>query len=405
MANTPDFSPELLALLNDDTDGLFDEPVRPRRMTSEDRLERAFTEILEFYDTHRRAPSPDTMDIAERKLGARLVGILNNEDKKAALAHLDDVGLLTPDHTPDNVDELLDTLDDDDILSDILDDNDEDDASLYDTATLPRRSPKPPAGGVATRKKAPDFDTFAPLFQQKQQELRDGTATLVTFTGENTIAEGKFYELRGMLAFVAEIKEPEEGAPLNTSGRPKVRLRVIFDNGTESSMYLKSFAIQLYVNNGKVVARAGQITADEIGDADVETGHLYVLSSLSTNPEISQLSDLHKIGYCTTSVEQRLRDAEREATYLHAPVRIDADYHLYNMRPSALEHLLHRVFAPARLDISSTAAAGNSHDVTEWFIAPLSVIDQAVAMIANGDIVDYVYNPALMKLEYVGGEG
>lgn len=403
MTDTPDFSPELLALLNDDTDGLFDEPVKPRRMTSEDRLERAFTEILEFYDTHRRAPSPDTMDIAERKLGARLVGILNNEDKKAALAHLDDVGLLTPDHTPDNVDELLDTLDDDDILSDILDDNDEDDASLYDTATLPKR-PQQPIDGVATRTKAADFEQFAPLFTKKHQELRDGTATLRTFTGENTIAEGKFYMLRGMLAFVAEIKEPEEGAPLDKTGKPKKRLRVIFDNGTESSMYRSSLSVRLYEEDGKVVARTGQITADEIGDADVETGHLYVLSSLSTNPEISQLSDLHKIGYCTTSVEQRLRGAENSPTYLNAPVHVDADYHLYNMRPSALEHLLHRVFAPARLDISSTAAAGNSHDVTEWFIAPLEVIDQAVAMIANGDIVDYVYNPALMKLEYVGGE-
>lgn len=393
---TDDLSPELIKLFEEDTDGLFDAPAPPRRLTSEDRLERAFLEILEFHDTHHRAPSPDTMDIAERRLGARLVGIMASEEKKA-LAHLDDAGLLAEPTAPETLDDLLAPGDG---VDDILDDDGDAATGLYDTATLPHGGRRA-ADGVARRTTAPDFADFAPLFRAKQQELRDGTVAPATFTGESTIAEGKFYLWCGMLAFIAEVKPPGDDAPLDSKGRPKERLRVIFDNGTESSMYRASWAIRLYEDGGAVLARTGQIDAADIGDADIESGHIYVLRSLSTNPEIAGLSDLYKIGFTTTSVEKRIRGAEHSPTYLNAPVEVVATYRLYDLRPSAVEHLLHRVFAATRLDITIPGDTGGQ-GATEWFIAPLKVIDQAIAMIASGDITGYVYEPQMGTLRHVG---
>ncbi|RAV33714.1 hypothetical protein CHEID_00885 [Corynebacterium heidelbergense] len=136
------------------------------------------------------------------------------------------------------------------------------------------------------------------------------------FAGESTIAPGRFYLLKGSLVFVAEVHDPEPDAPLDTTGKPKPRLRVIFENGTESSMFVKSLAIRLYEENGKVLARAGQIDASEIGHADTLAGRLYVLSNLSEDPDITSITDLHKIGFATGSVEKRIQDAEHSPTYL-----------------------------------------------------------------------------------------
>lgn len=396
-------SPELIDLFEGDDEGLFEAPVKPRPITTEDRLERAFIEILEFYDKHKRRPDPDTREIAERKLGARLVGILNSEEKKQHLQHLDDVGLLAEPEVPESLEELFEGTgegtdgsgagSDFDFLADLLDEADGVDADLYDTASLPRRKPKS-SDSVAERTRVKDFEPFRQAFKEKQQQLADGSVVLAEFKSEQSITDGKFYVVRGSLAFVAEVYDPEPGAPLENNGLPKQRLRVVFENGTESSMYRKSFAIRLYEEDGKVLAYNRSVTMDEIGDADKLSGWIYVLRSLSTDPEIASLRDLYKIGYSTTTVEQRIRGAEKSATYLHAPVEIVETFRTYNLRPSALEHLLHRVFAPARLKITR----GTEPAATEWFIAPLEAIVDAVDKIISGEIVHYVYDVAAQRL-------
>lgn len=81
-----------------------------------------------------------------------------------------------------------------------------------------------------------------------------------------------------------------------------------------------------------------------------------------------------------------------------APVEIVASYRAYNLRPSALEHLLHRVFASVRLNTSVVNGMGSSVTATEWFIVPLPVIDRAIKLIISGEIADYVYNSSVGKL-------
>lgn len=88
-------------------DDLLTAPEKPQKLTSSDRLERAFLEIVEFRRAHDRVPSSSTREIAERKLGARLDGFLADDQRAAAVKHLDEFGLLEAPEAPASIDELL----------------------------------------------------------------------------------------------------------------------------------------------------------------------------------------------------------------------------------------------------------------------------------------------------------
>lgn len=376
---------DLQSILESDEDGLLDEPVKPTKLTSNDRLERSFLEIVEFYREYERIPSSTTREIAERKLGARLDGILADGEKIEALRHLDECGLLREPEAPASLDDLLDG-DTEDLLDDTSD--------ILDTSRLPRRKQRHDPDEIARRTRADDFDQFEPLFLQKHEELRQGEARLVPSPGYQHIKEGAFMVLDGAMLFVAEVGEPEYRTTTVRSNR-RERLRVIFENGTESNMYRQSLGVRLGERDSFLVAPAN---GDEILADDEATGWIYVLRSKSEDPEISRRSNLHKIGFTTGSVEKRIVGAEKAPTYLMAPVEVVATYRTYNMKTSALEHLLHRVFAGVRLDISQGGHDGRTYEPSEWFDVPLTVIDQAAAMIASGDIVGFTYDPQRQQL-------
>lgn len=375
------------ALLDSDVDGLLDAPEKPAKVTATDRLERAFLEIVEFRRTHDRIPSSTTREIAERKLGARLDGILANDDKIAALKPLDEFGLLATPEAPASLDDLLGG-DDLDLLGD--------ESGLLDVSDLPVRKSPDQAESVAKRKKCLDFERFEHLFKAKHAELADGTAQIAPYKGLRTVTEGRFFILNGVMLFVAEVGETRE---MIVGGKPeqKQRLRVIFENGTESSMYRQSLSIRLFEQDGQSIVPTG-IEDNEILDGDVESGHIYVLQSLSDDPQIAGIQDLHKIGFTTTTVDDRIKNAAKQPTYLMAPVKVVEDYRTYNLKSSALEHLLHRIFAEVRLDITQIGRKGRSYDPSEWFIVPRNVINQAINMIMSGEIVDFVYDAGLKKL-------
>lgn len=151
-------------------DELLNAPEKAKKITSSDRLERAFLEIVEFRRSEGRAPSAQTREIAERKLGARLDGFLANEAKADAVKHLDEFGLLEAPAAPASLDELLESDDFDDLLGD--------DAGILDVSGLPVIKRPESAESVAQRVKAKDFEQFEPLFKAKHAELADGTFTL-----------------------------------------------------------------------------------------------------------------------------------------------------------------------------------------------------------------------------------
>ena len=84
---------------------------------------------------------------------------------------------------------------------------------------------------------------------------------------------------------------------------------------------------------------------------------------------------------------------------LLADVEIVATYKLFNINRSKLENLIHRIFDPARLNIEIKDRFGHPVVPREWFLVPLSAIDEAVAKIKDGTISDYTYDPKTARLE------
>ena len=375
-----------------DLDGLLDTPEKPKKTSPTDRLEQAFLEIVEFRRTHDRVPSSTTREIAERKLGARLDGILADEEKIDALKNLDEFGLLNIPETPVSLDDLLEH-DDSDLLGD-------DGLGVLDTSDLPVRARRIEPDEVARRVRSKDFEAYSPLFAQKHAELKSGASKLMRFAdagGQQAIQEGRFFVLSGIMLFVAEITDPQPALGIRTRYKP--RTWTIFENGTESRLFRRSLAGQLLEHDGFAVVDAGP---SEILPEDEATGYIYVLRSLNEDPQIANKEHLYKIGFTRGSVETRIAHAESDPTYLMAPVQIVATYRTFNLKVSALEDLLHRLFASVRLNISQTDSKGNRYDPSEWFIVPLDVIDQAISLIISGGIVDYSYDPPSQKLVAMG---
>ncbi|HLI19813.1 MAG TPA: GIY-YIG nuclease family protein, partial [Stellaceae bacterium] len=211
----------------------------------------------------------------------------------------------------------------------------------------------------------------------------------------------EFFIVGGQIAFVAEV-----GAEFMTEyERRDSRLRVIYDNGTESDVLLRSLQRALHRDEaGRRITdpSAGPLFADAADGDDLASGTIYVLRSKSDNPIVAERRDVvHKIGVTGGDVARRVANAKLDPTYLLADVEIVATYQLYNINRTKLENVIHRIFGPARLDIEIKDRFGNPVVPREWFLVPLHAIDEAVEKIKNGTIGDYIYNPNTARLERV----
>lgn len=251
---------------------------------------------------------------------------------------------------------------------------------------------------IANREVCEDFDKFKPLFEQVQRELDTGLRVTRDFVKDAgflkaDIVQGNFFVLGGQIAYVAEVGEPIK-AP---NGELDARLRVVYSNGTESNLLLRSLQRALYKDEtGRRVTdpAAGPLFADESGEGDLASGTIYVLRSKSEDEFVAAHRDvLHKIGVTGGEVKQRVANAKLDPTFLMADVEIIATYELFNVNRTRLENLIHRIFDAARLNIEIKDRFGRAIVPREWFLVPLYVVDMAVEKIKDGTITGYVYDP------------
>jgi len=377
-------SDKLKKIFDSDNLGLLEYSKRNRPQTSSDRLESSFLEINDFFNENNREPEIMSTDMLEHRLGVRLRGIRADDDKVECLKHLDINNLLIPEDPPENIDEVFS----------------DDELGLFDdptgilTMTNVPSIDRTRSDFVAKRQAATDFTQYEPLFRQQHKNLVEGVSKLIKFMGSDTIKQGRFFIVNGLMVYVDNV-----GEKTMVFGRPKERIHCIFENGTESDMFLRSLASQLYEDGGYSVVDS---VNNEIGNEDSESGYIYILSSLSEDPKIRNLSNLYKIGFSTTSVEQRIRNVANDPTYLLAPVKIVATYKTYNMNTQKFELLLHRIFSEARLDMDLVDKSGSRYVPTEWFIVPINVIDTAIRMIISGDIINYTYDASSKSIIETG---
>lgn len=365
------------------------------RTPREERIIAGFEEIRRFAEEHGRAPQHgEDRDIFERLYAVRLDRIRDLQECRELVEPLDDMGLLEGAAPLDEM--LANELDDDALLAELGVELEA--PSITKLKHVRSTAEKKAAEEVANRERCEDFETFKPLFDQVQKELDSGIRETRPFEMKSEIERGRFFIVGGQKAFVAEKGE----TTITDQGRTDARLRVIFDNGTESNMLMRS--LQRALNKDEAGRRiteptAGPLFSDKTIDGDEASGTIYVLRSKSDNPLVAENRELvHKIGVTNMSVEKRIAGAQLQPTFLMANVEIVATYDLFNINRTKLENLIHRIFEPARLEIEILDRFGRPVQPREWFLVPFFVIEEAIERIKDGTISSYIYDAKLAKL-------
>lgn len=386
-------------IFEDDDFGLLDsKPQTNYVQTDEDRLIESFEEINVFYEKHKREPSSDSM--SEYALQARLRAIRENEQTKGVLKAFDRNNLLGDvEEAPKSIEDIFEN----DSLG-LLDDGEED-TSIFNFVHTPKPGSRAEAEYIAQRKSMPEhkFKKYETMFHQVHKELKSGERKLLPFSdAEKNLVEGNFYLVDGLLCYL-EVSDAEEILKKNKSGnriRIDGRTVTIFENGTISNMLFRSL--------GKAIQKNGKMITSPIKDSERQlfenagmpegnvenfhSGWIYILKSLSTNPEIQNIENLFKIGFSTTPVEDRIKHAQQEPTYLFSEVEIVASYTCENIHIQNLENLLHRFFAEVCLNIDIWDKNNNRITPREWFVVPLKAIDEAIQLLQNQTIFNYKYD-------------
>lgn len=371
--------------------------------TKEQRIIAGFEEIERFAEEHGRPPAHgEKRDIFERLYAVRLDRIRESEECRELLKPLDRRGLLDAEVNPSLTTE--EELTDEALLAslgiDVAPEND-----ITQLKFVRSRQEINAAEEIAQRTPCPDFDKFEFIFENVQDELETGERKTVKYQDNAAVNQGDLFILDGQKVIVADMGDPFVG----DHGRPDRRLRVVYDNATESDLLLRS--LQRALNKDKASRRIttpdfgplfsdtesaddfGPLFSDAEEEDDLPTGTIYVLRSKSDIPLIAEnRSVIHKIGVTGGDVKSRVANAKKDPTYLLADVEIVATFKLMNIKRSGLEALLQKFFGSARLELELTDRFGTPVKPREWFLVPLDVIEEVIEKIKEGTIEQFRYD-------------
>ncbi len=206
------------------------------------------------------------------------------------------------------------TMDDDELLAEL-----EGAAGASDiTEIAPRPHQRREARGRGNRqprKVSEDFDKFKPLFQQVQSELEAGVRTTRPFVKDAGFLKAEIKTGRVFYPWRSEglCRRDRRGLQGPERSNRDARLRVIYSNGTESDMLLRSLQRALYKDEARAAYHRPNRWPAVRGkneDGDQASGTIYVLRSKSDHPVVAAHRDiLHKIG--VTGGKRRAADRQR----------------------------------------------------------------------------------------------
>ena len=377
-----DYFDQLAELFEGPDSGLFKLAPKKHVITKDERLVGSFEQINDFVRKNGRIPIEQADDISEAMFGHMLNTIRVDKKKVEALTDYDEFGLLESEKAPGSLEELF--AEDSDLFKGSGD--------IFDVQKLPRQGiANKNTGETANRKPVEDFSIYRPLFEEKQAGLASGKYKLIKFTKQEEVVEGGYYITGGQMCYVESI-----GKEKMTFGRMKARLHVIFENGTESNIYLRTLSSQLYNDDGFIVISTNSKKAEDDKKA---VGHIYILRSKSEDTSVQDIANFYKIGMTEDTVESRIANAEKDPTYLMAPVEIVETYKVtgdYNTQK--VEALIHRFFADAKVILIITDKDGKEYTPDEWYSVPIGVIREAIDLLNTGDIINFVYDNERQKI-------
>jgi hypothetical protein len=364
-----------------------------QRSAKEERIIAGFEEIERFVEDHGRLPQHgEDRDIFERLYAVRLDRMRESEECREVLKPLDSRGLLDAEVNTSLTTE--EDLTDEALLASLGIDADSQNDVTQLNHVRSRQEIKA-AEEIAQRTPCEDFEDFKPIFDKVQNELKTGERQSLKYQDNAAINQGDLFILDGQKVIVAEM-----GELLNSDrGLPNRRLRLIYDNGTEGKLLLRS--LQRALNKDKVSRRIttpyladfGPLFSGVAATDDLSSGYIYVLRSKSDHPFIvKNRSVIHKIGVTGGDVKSRVANAKRDPTYLLADVEIVATFKLANINRKGLEALLHKFFGSARWDFELKDRFDAPVKPKEWFFVPLNVIEEVIEKIKEGTIDQFRYD-------------
>lgn len=383
-------------IFNDDEFGLLDSTAKTSNVkTADQRLIDSFEEINAFVDKNGR--EPNTTSMSEYGLLARLKSIRENEQQKISLKPFDRHNLLGEVEMPKtSIDEILN----DDEFGLLDSDND---LSIFKYKHISKEEERAEADFVAQRKPLTEeeFKPYEAMFQKVYQEIKEGKRKILPFRNiEKNLHVGDFYLIDGVMLYLKEANLEKTVRELKSGNRERIEGRTftIFENGTYSNMLFRSLGKQIQ-KSGKLITNTYEkidsdlyVNAGMVKEEDIQTGWVYILKSKSTNSKISAITDLYKIGFTSIPLDERIKNAKNEATYLFADVTKVESLAIYNRNADKLEQLLHRFFASACLNIDIYNDKGQRATPREWFVVPLEVIREAIELILDEKIINYEYD-------------
>ncbi len=387
-------------------------PIKKKNTATTDSSVSAFLELVAFFEAHKREPDENKPE--EKSLAWRLKGYRTRPELREKVLHHDSVGLLgesvtasascqspsddlvftplveQPVATPTVVREVAS-------LDDIFDDDDLGLLGGIDTSIL-AVTPSTPSvdkdmpDEIASRKPCEDFYLYEKMFQDVQGVLGTKTVMLERFSSESEAAVGQMFILRGQLCYVDRILKED----VSDSKRDNPRLRVIFENGTEADLLKRSLARALYKDpHGRRVNFDLNLFSDKsfsISYDDKPTGYIYILGSEAAAPALASLKNtgkLVKIGYSSQNVQERIKNAPTDPTYLEAPVRLLAQIECFNLNPQKFENLIHAFLYQQRLNMTLISANGKPYHPEEWFAVSVETAIEICNRIIDGTITQY----------------
>jgi len=367
----------------------------------EERIIAGFEEIQKFVEEHGRLPQHgEDKDIFERLYAVRLDRIREQKKCRELLQDLDTQNLLTAEQSSDH--SIPDDMEDDELLKELGVEADGE-SSITRLKHVRSVAEKRALEEIANRTPCEDFAQFKPLFERVQKELDAGIRETIRFRKDagftkTELKKTQFLIIGGQTAYIAEVGESFK-AP---NGEEDARLRVIYSNGTESNILLRSLIRAMYKDETSrfiTDPKLDGLFSGEISEDDQSSGTIYVLRSQSTHPTVQESRDvIHKIGVTSSDIKKRIANAKNEPTFLMAEVEVVATYQLANINRFKLENLIHQFFDHARIDIEIKDRFGKPVKVREWFLVPLFIIDEMVEKIKARTINDYYYDPASAAL-------
>ncbi len=359
------------------------------RSPREERIIAGFEEIQRFVEEHRHPPAHgEDKDIFERLYATRLDQIIAQDECRSLVEEIDHQGLLAK---ANQISEPPKEYNNAELLKELgVEAPKEGDVTFL--KHVKTRAEVKAAEEIAKRELCEDFDKFKPIFDTVQKELKSGLREAKLLKKNAQINQGDLFILFGQKAYVAKVSEERTHGFDNND----YRLRVIYDNGTESDLLLRSLqrALDRDESGRRIVElTAGPLFADVSNEDDLASGTIYVLRSKSEHPTIIENREvIHKIGVTGGKVETRISNAKLDPTFLMADVEVVASYELYNINRSKLEGLIHKFFAQVKLDIEINDRFGNPVSPKEWFLVPIFIINEVVEKIKDGTLSNYKYD-------------